>query len=287
MSLESVERQLINPERDTVWEVYHENSKMSWHDQYPINKMHLSDAAVVQMMRRLHDVKPFKGAPQVQLPSSMPASERSFDDVLFNRVSARQFNGGGVGVEQLAKILIMGYGVTRDNAGTHFPRPFRTIPSGGALYPLDIYVYAARVEGLEAGLYHYNPLKHSLDVLRIRDEAARISKFFIQGDLASKAAAVFFITATFARTTFKYGDRGYRFIFLEAGHLAQNANLTAQEMGLATTNVGGYVDRDVDRYLGLDGVNESTVYLMLVGQSDEAEAPAAENDGDETAAATR
>lgn len=275
MSLESVERELINPERDTIWEVFHENSKMSWYDQYPINKLHPSDAAVVRTMRLLHDVKPFKGAPRVQLPSSMPSSERSFDEVLHKRVSARQFNGEGVEIEQLAKILFMGYGVTRDNAGTHFPRPFRTVPSGGALYPLDIYVYASRVEGLEAGLYHYNPAEHSLDVLRIKDEAARVSKFFIQGDLAGNAAVVLFITATFIRTTFKYGDRGYRFIFLEAGHLAQNVNLTAQEMGLATTNVGGYVDRDVDRYLGLDGVNESAVYLLLVGGSGDGEEAAA------------
>jgi SagB-type dehydrogenase family enzyme len=89
---------------------------------------------------------------------------------------------------------------------------------------------------------------------------------FIQKDLAMSAAAYVFISAVFARSTFKYGDRGYRFILFEAGHLAQNATLTAQEMGLATTNVGGYSDRAIDRYLGVDGLNESVIYIMLLGQ---------------------
>jgi SagB-type dehydrogenase family enzyme len=94
----------------------------------------------------------------------------------------------------------------------------------------------------------------------------------VQQDLVESAAAVIFITAIFARSTFKYGDRGYRFILLEAGHLAQNANLAAQGMGLATTNIGGYADRLVDRYLDLDGLNESTVYVLLIGEAVSGEA---------------
>jgi SagB-type dehydrogenase family enzyme len=275
MSLEAVENALINPKTDTIWELFHENSKMSWYDLYPINKQRLSELAIVGIMRRIHQVKPFKDAAQIPLPEEMPVSERSFDDVLRSRTSARQFSGDGIRLDQLAKVLSMSYGITRDNAETNFPRPFRTIPSGGGLYPLDIYVYASRVSGLDTGLYHYNPETSSLEVLRKADETQQISGFFVQGDLALKAAAILFLSATFSRTIFKYGDRGYRFVLLEAGHLAQNSNLTAQEMGLATTNIGGYTDRDVDRYLGLDGVNESTVYLLLIGHAgvDSSEAP--------------
>jgi SagB-type dehydrogenase family enzyme len=271
MSLDAVSNALINPKTDSIWELFHENSKMSWYDLYPIAKQRLSELAIVSIMRRLHQVKPFKDAPQIPLPEELPVAERSFDDVLRYRTSAREFSGDGIRLDQLAKVLFMSYGITRDNAGTNFPRPFRTVPSGGALYPLDIYVYASRVSGLDAGLYHYNPETNTLEVLRKADEIRQISGFFVQGDLALKAAAVLFVAATFSRTVFKYGDRGYRFVLLETGHLAQNSNLTAQEMGLATTNIGGYTDRDVDRYLGLDGVNESTVYLLLIGH------PSAEN----------
>jgi SagB-type dehydrogenase family enzyme len=169
-------------------------------------------------------------------------------------------------VEQLAKVLWMSYGVSRNNVGTSYPRPFRMVPSGGALYPLELYLHARQVAGLEPGLYHYNAEQHVLDVLRSGDETDSIARHLVQGDLGRTAAAIVFITAVFARSTFKYGDRGYRFILLEAGHLAQNATLTAQEMRLASLNVGGYADRGIDRYLNVDGLTEGTVYLLLLGQ---------------------
>ena len=74
-----------------------------------------------------------------------------------------------------------------------------------------------------------------------------------------------FVTAVFFRSTFKYGDRGYRFVLLEAGHLAQNACLAAAALGLAAAPIGGYFDRDVDRQLRLDGLSESSVYALLLG----------------------
>jgi SagB-type dehydrogenase family enzyme len=220
-------------------------------------------------MNMLRRVKPYADFPKLALPSSLPASRRSFDDVLYTRQTARAFGAGSIHLEQLAKVLVMSYGVNRNNAGSSFPRPFRVIPSGGALYPLEIYIHATRVDGLQAGLYHYDPEDHALDVLRTVDESETISRMMVQDELGRTASAIIMITAVFPRSTFKYGDRGYRFILLEAGHLCQNANLTAQEMQLATTNIGGYNDRAIDRFLGLDGVNESTVYMLLVGRSSE------------------
>src|SRR5829696_9188569 len=94
----------------------------------------------------------------------------------------------------------------------------------------------------------------------------RITRSLIQMDLALGSAAIIFVSAIFVRSTFKYGDRGYRFVLLEAGHLAQNAILTAAELGLAAAPIGGYMDREVDDYLDIDGLNESTIYIMLIGQ---------------------
>lgn len=266
MTLEAIDELLVNQQRDFVWELFHENSKLSRYERHPSYALRPSDATIVLMMNRLRIVKPYTDYPKIALPQEFPASRQSFDDVLRNRVTARQFNGGMIGLEELAKVLYMSYGITRDNAGTHFPRPFRGIPSGGALYPLELYVYASQVQGLPPGLYHYDMEDQSLDVLRRSDDLNQIAEFMIQGDLARSSAAILFISAVFFRSIFKYGDRGYRFIMLEAGHLAQNANLAAQEMGLATANIGGYSDRDVDRYLDFDGLNESTVYMLLIGQ---------------------
>jgi SagB-type dehydrogenase family enzyme len=266
MALEAIEKLFITAQSEEVWELFHENSKLSRYEPHPTFALRPSDATIVGMMNRLRTVKTYADYPKVTLPREFPASRQGFDDVLQNRTTARQFSAGTIGLEALAKVLYMSYGISRDNVGTHFPRPFRVIPSGGGLYPLELYVYASHVEGLDPGLYHYDMEDQSLDVLPQTNDANEIAQFLIQSELALSSAAILFVSAVFFRSIFKYGDRGYRFILLEAGHLAQNANLTAQEMGLATTNIGGYSDRDVDRYLGFDGLNESTIYILLLGQ---------------------
>jgi SagB-type dehydrogenase family enzyme len=265
MPLEAIDNLLLHSDLDANWELFHENSKTSLVELHPLFKLWPSDATIVANMNQLRRVKPYTDFPKLALPQEVPAATRGFDEVLFGRRTARGFGPGVIRLPQLAKVLLLSYGVNRSNEGSHFPRPFRVIPSGGALYPLEIYVHARRVEGLAPGLYHYDPEDHVFDVLRPRDESDLIIPHFIQRDLAEGAAAYIFISAVFARSTFKYGDRGYRFILLEAGHLAQNATLTAQEMGLATANVGGYADRAMDRYFGFDGLNESVIYILLMG----------------------
>ncbi len=267
MVLKTVENLILNSDNEMLWELFHENSKMSFADPHPVYRLWPSDSSIVAGMNMLKRVKQYDDYPKIALPEQWPASRTSLDDVLSLRQTARAFGPDAIELDQLAKVLWISYGVNRDNKGTSFPRPFRTVPSGGALYPLELYIYAVRVKHLDTGLYHYNPEDHSLDVLRQRDETAWVASCMVQRDLVESAAAVIFISATFVRSTFKYGDRGYRFILLEAGHLAQNANLTAQEMGLATTNIGGYADRAVDRYLDLDGLNESTIYVLLIGEA--------------------
>ena len=269
MAFESLDYHFLQSDYDANWELFHENSKTSFVELHHLYKFWPSDASIVAGMNMLRRVKSYADFPKLALPTSLPASTRSFDDVLHTRHTARGFGPGSIHLEQLAKVLVMSYGVNQSNAGTSFPRPFRVIPSGGALYPLEIYIHATQVDGLQAGLYHYDPEDHALDVLRTVDESEEISRMMVQNELACSAAGIMMITAVFPRSTFKYGDRGYRFILLEAGHLCQNANLTAQEMDLATTNIGGYNDRAIDRYLGLDGLNESTVYMLLVGRSTE------------------
>jgi len=266
MALESVDDFLVEDSDQALWELLHENSKTSRYERHPTYALGPSDAKIVQVMKRLRRVKEYTDYPKIVLPEEVPASTKSFDGVLQSRRTSRGFSDGSIRLSELAKILFMSYGLTRDNEGTHFPRPFRIIPSGGALYPLELYVYASRVEELEPGLYHYDPEDHLLDVLRQCDQSLTIARSLIQMDLALGSAAIIFVSAIFVRSTFKYGDRGYRFVLLEAGHLAQNAILTAAELGLAAAPIGGYMDREVDDYLDIDGLNESTIYIMLIGQ---------------------
>lgn len=270
MALEQVDEFLLGDHPELSWELLHENSKVSRHERHPMFALPPSDAAIVGVMRRLRTVKPYADSPKVALPAPPPA-EVGFDEAVRSRVTARGFGTGAVSLHQLAKVLSTGYGVTRDNVGTHYPRPFRAVPSGGALYPLELYVHATRVDDLDPGLYHYDPEDHSLDVLPARNQVSSIASYMVQPELTLGASAVIFVSAVFFRSIFKYGDRGYRFVLIEAGHLAQNAILAAHSLNLATAPIGGYFDRELDRHLGFDGLNESTVYVLLLGQREDAD----------------
>ncbi|MGZ3459113.1 MAG: SagB/ThcOx family dehydrogenase, partial [Archangium sp.] len=157
------------------------------------------------------------------------------------------------------------YGVTHDLRELGFPRRFRTVPSGGALYPLELFFYSDRVEGLEPGIYHYNPIANQLRVIAPGDKRQPLGEALVQPEIAAEASLFIFITAMFERSTFKYGDRGYRFVLLEAGHVAQNVNLVAAALELGCLNLGGYFDRRVDALLGLDGLLHSTIYMAAIG----------------------
>jgi SagB-type dehydrogenase family enzyme len=181
------------------------------------------------------------------------------------RVTGRTMSSGPLSIEQVSTLLFHAYGETRDNIDTPFPRPFRTVPSGGALYPLDLIMHSARIEGLAPGFHYYDPTSHSLRLIRRGDLTHKLSACFVQRELALDSSLQLFMTAFFERSTFKYADRGYRFVLIEAGHIAQNLNLAAVAMGLAATCVGGYFDREIDALLELDGVTRSTVYAQVIG----------------------
>jgi SagB-type dehydrogenase family enzyme len=265
MLLDPVDRLLAADGEDLAWETFHENSKTSMAEPHAVYGVHPTDAMVVRMMRVLRTVKPYTDRPKVPLPETLPASSRSFDEVVNGRVSARGFGSGAVDFGGLMKGLVQAYGITRSNEDNDYPRPFRGVPSGGALYPLEIYLHAARVDGLAPGLYHFDPEDRSLDVLRFGEAGAELAGFMVQQDLFREAAATVFVSAVFVRSIFKYGDRGYRFILLEAGHLAQNLVLGWASVDIAGAPVGGYLDRAADRHLGFDGLNESVVYLLHAG----------------------
>ena len=142
------------------------------------------------------------------------------------------------------------------------PQPLRTAASAGALYPLEIHVYARRVRDLQSGVYHHDALEHRL---RRQSDACDLTVLTPTGDVLPSAAAVVFISGVFWRARFKYGLRGYRFTLFEAGHVAQNLLLAGTAMGLATVVVGGFFDARVDSMLGFDAVNESSLLAVAVG----------------------
>ena len=252
---------LLPPDNeDNVWELFHENSKIGRHTRA------LSNDEVRRRMQEFYESLPFEGYPIVELPATTLRLERTLTEAITSRVSVRQFRPRSLTLLEAATLLHHAYGITRDNQGTSFPRPFRVAPSGGALYPLEIFLHSSQIEGLQPGLYHYNPTRNHLRLLGEGDATGVIAQKLVQPEVARDASLVVFLTAVFERSVFKYGDRGYRFIFLEAGHVAQNLNLVSNALGLGCLNIGGYFDREVDDFLGLDGLTHSTVYLIAIGK---------------------
>ncbi len=205
--------------------------------------------------------------PQRELPPPRRTA-LSLADAIAARRSCREFADRAVGAADVAALLQAAYGVTHVLGSDDGRRglPLRAAPSGGALYPLELYVAVLRVDGLDPALYHFDPLEAALAVVTEPlgpEDVARLSTY---PEIAGASAAVIFVAAVFGRTRFKYGLRGYRFALLEAGHVGQNVLLTATALGLGAVPLGGFYDRLTDEFLGLDGVNESTLYTLAVGR---------------------
>lgn len=251
------------PELDDPAELYHDASKVS----EPLLPAQLPGVAALHAHAALRasasrSVRRNPELPRIRLPASrLPIVD--LDGLLRGRRSARTFADTPVTERELALLLRAAYGVTaQDEHG----QGYRTAPSGGALYPLELYAAVARSEDLAPGLYHYDPPRHELEVVRPPLPPEALARATAYPDIVRGCAVAFVLTGVFWRSRFKYGLRGYRFTLLEAGHVAQNILLAAEALGLAAVPLGGYYDRAVDALLRLDGVDESTLYLVCVGR---------------------
>lgn len=253
------------PDPDSVSELFHENSKL-----HPIAgpalgariDMFLSHKPLQEAAA--HPYKIYANHDRIPLPSVRPL-QASLGEVLTQRRSVRHYRSDqSLPLEQLSDWLAWGCG-WMPNLPAEDLRPGRTYPSGGGLYPLEIYVATRNVSGLSAGLYHYCLREHALERLGGHSTGQQVLDNLTQTDAATSCHAAVLISAIFMRTQYKYGERGYRFVLLEAGHLMQNLCLLAPALGLGLTPVGGYYDDRLHQALEVNGVDEAVVYTATVG----------------------
>lgn len=192
-----------------------------------------------------------------------PKIKTAFDRVLFKRKSTRNFKSKLLTTKNLSTLLYFSGGV-KSIVNNDWNTSRRFYPSGGARFPLDIYVVLYNNTELEKGIYHYNVKHHSLEILKKGDYLKELQKGLDPPWLVNANMAIL-ITAVFGRNQVKYGDRGYRLILAESGHLAQNVYLVANTLNLGCCAFGGYVDVAINDLLDIDGINESIVYTMVVG----------------------
>lgn len=194
---------------------------------------------------------------EVALPPPVTFSKISVEEALQTRRSIRTYKSTPVTLQEISQLLWAAQGITAESR-------FRTTPSAGALYPLELYLVAGNVEGLAPGIYHYLSQHHVLIKESDGDLRLPLYKAALEQDSARSGAADIVITGVFSRTRKKYGDRANRFVYMEAGHAAQNIYLQSVSLKLGTVSLGAFDDNQVKNLLNL--VNEDPLYILPIGK---------------------
>lgn len=235
----------------SVSELYHENSKITRSAPRIAQSTESILVAPSGFKRYVH-------SPPRDLPPP-GADGSSLLSVLRARRSCRTYAGEPLSLEAVSELAFHALG-TPDGGYR------RCVPSAGGLYPLELYVVALDVTGLDAGLYHYDVRSHALRQLEEGDCRSRLAQTVFIEDAVAKAGAMMVLTSVFGRSKIKYGERAYRFALLEAGHVMQNICLAATVLGLGTCPVGGFIDDTMNDLLDVDGIEEAALYAVTIGR---------------------
>lgn len=194
----------------------------------------------------------------IELPAPRKDSKFSIERALRERRSVREFSSAAISLTELSQLLWAAQGVTHRGG-------FRTAPSAGALYPLQLYVVVGNVKELSQGIYKYQPAGHRLVRMATEDKRKEIARAAWGQKWVKVNAILIVFAAVESRTTRKYGRRGIRYVYIELGHAAQNLFLQAQSLGLDVAVVGAFGDDSVKEILGMPD-NERPLYLMPAGR---------------------
>jgi SagB-type dehydrogenase family enzyme len=246
----------VRSEEIDIAELFHENTKITPFDNgEPLTSL-------------VPELEPGMSLARITLPKVVPLATTGIEQVITCRVTSRQFNPNAVmPLETLSRLLAFSSGFTARadlTAGGAFPF-HRAAPSAGATYPLEIYIVALRVSGLVPGVYHYAIADHAVELLRYGAHSTSLARWTLHQPYVSDSNVVFIIAGFTARIYPRYGERGYRYMLLEAGHISQNLNLLATAHGLGTLCIGGFVDTAISRLIGLNEITEIPLYLTAIG----------------------
>lgn len=207
--------------------------------------------------------KEYPSAMKIQLSRKLPYETLSLMETIKKRKSVRSFVPEPLSIGELSFLLWASTGTQRTEKGYEF----RTAPSAGALYPIETYVVVNNVEDLEKALYHYSIRTHSLEKLKTGNFGEKTAHAALGQKMCVNAAIVLIWTAVFNRSKWKYAQRAYRYVYLDTGHIAQNLALSATSIGLGSCQIGAFFDDEINQIIGVDGAEESVLYLSVVGHS--------------------
>jgi SagB-type dehydrogenase family enzyme len=197
---------------------------------------------------------------RLELPKEVAFAGPSIDQAIEKRRSERDFTGKPISLLDLSRLLYYANGITDRR------QQLRAAPSAGALYPIELYLAINSIEGLNRGIYHYSPQDHCLTLIREGDFRHLMMEHALRQEMLAQASVVFALSAISRRSEWRYRERTHRYIFMEAGHIAQNIYLVASSLGLGSCAVGAFDDDGFNKIIGVDGKSETVIYLMVVGK---------------------
>ena len=195
---------------------------------------------------------------KIELPDPKYDSSVSVEQALLKRRSVREYKDEPLRLTEVSQLLWAAQGITNPTTG------FRTAPSAGALYPLEVYIVVGNVEALKDGVYKYRPRGHELVKVKDGDVRRELSVAALDQTWVGEGAIVIVFFAVYERTTIKYGNRGIRYVHMEAGHAAQNVFLQAISLNLGAGVIGAFHDKEVKKILNAPN-DEQPLYIMPVG----------------------
>ena len=214
----------------------------------------------------------FKGYPDLAKIELPPTSVRAdLFEVISQRKSVRNFTQQPISLAEISAVLKYSCGLhqeIRSEGGAHgdIVEHHRAQPSGGGRFPIEVYLVNFVSGEVPAGVFHYNVRDHQLTVLETRQFSPDDIRSLFTYPYVRQASCAIVLTAVFWRNQIKYGERGYRYVLHEAGHIGQNISLVGNALGLKSVMMGGSIDSAIEKLIDIDGITESLVYSVILGK---------------------
>lgn len=199
-------------------------------------------------------------------PETIQVNRIDLSDAINQRVSVRKYSEQPLTLMELSYLLWSTQGIKQV---TTRPATLRTVPSAGSRHSFETYLLIQRVEGLQPGLYQYCALDHKLALQSTSDQLSEdLTRVCHRQGMVRNSAVTFFWAAEIYRNVWRYAERAYRYIHLDAGHVCQNLYLACEAIASGCCGIAAFDDDELSAILGIDGVNRIPVYVATVGKKD-------------------
>ncbi len=196
-----------------------------------------------------------------QAPIKLSVSEDEFIKLIKKRRTIREYTGNEISFEIFSKILYSSYGITYKDS----VKELKASPSAGARFPIRIYVAIFRVENLKPGIYLYDEKTNSIVLISEGDYRKELHEICLEQDHIKTSSFMLIMVARSLKTTYRYGDRGFRYIYMDSAYISENIYLASTHYGVGTCAIGAFSDKAFNEFLSLDGVSDFVVLANTVG----------------------